>query len=391
MAVVVLVGGGMGGLSTAIALRKGLSKDHRVIVVEPQTTQYFLPSLLWVMVGRRAPGDITRSIDPVSSRGIILQRGEAVDIDLKRRNVKMKDGELPYDFLVLAPGAEFATELIPGLRDRKSHAPGGDNGSEFNLYTMDGVIDLTKALRTFGGGEIAIVAPPGQWKCPPVPYEAAMLLDGYFRKAHKNRNVRISVYTPESSPFEAAGSLVGKAIGQNLEKRGIKCEGNRHLTAVERKRKLIRFRDGVAPYDLLIFIPPHRAPEITRRCGLSREGGYVRVDPHSMATQYDGVYVIGDAAEVQLPSGLPLPKMGAITHLQSLVVAGNIVRRIEGKGKVRSFSGIIPCFIELGGGTSIAIFGNLYKPGPQFRVFPSFPLWVAAKALAERNWLRERE
>ena len=391
MATIVIVGGGTGGLSAAIALKKGLGNEHKVIVVERECTQYFPPSLLWVMDGRRTAEAITRDIEPVTSRGIILELNEATDLDLDRRTISTRSGQLSYDFLIFSPGIEYDLEAIPGLK--ACLGPGGvsdHSGAGFNLYTMEGVLSLRGALRVFQGGDVAIVAPPGPYRCPPVAYEAAMLLDSYFQRAGKRDKVRISVFTPEYKPFEFEGKQATNEILRSLRNSGITHTGGCHLTSVDPGRRLLRFREGTAQYDLLVCIPPHSPPAIARRSRLSSDGGFVHVDPNYLRTSYENVYAIGDVAEILLPSGVPIPKMGAVAHLQSLVVAGNIIREITGKGKPRSFSGTIPCIIEIGKYKAFVIFGNLYNPAPRFRVLPRLPIWTAGKVLIERNWLRER-
>jgi len=74
------------------------------------------------------------------------------------------------DFLVLALGADLDPAGAPGLAE---HA--------HTFYTVEGALRLKAALEAFGGGDVAIVIPKIPFKCPPAPYEAAMLLEHAFR------------------------------------------------------------------------------------------------------------------------------------------------------------------------------------------------------------------
>ena len=56
---VLVLGGGVGGIVTANALRQRLGSEHRIVVVDKRGEHVYSPSLLWVMVGWRRPGQIT--------------------------------------------------------------------------------------------------------------------------------------------------------------------------------------------------------------------------------------------------------------------------------------------------------------------------------------------
>ena len=50
---VVVLGGGVGGLVAANQLRKRLSNEHQVVVVERNPRHYFAPSFPWLAMGTR--------------------------------------------------------------------------------------------------------------------------------------------------------------------------------------------------------------------------------------------------------------------------------------------------------------------------------------------------
>jgi sulfide:quinone oxidoreductase len=59
--------------------------------------------------------------------------------------------------------------------------------------------------------------------------------------------------------------------------------------------------------------------------------GYVEVDPHTLETEYSGVYAIGDAAAIRLPViDAYAPKAGIFAHYQGEVVARNIAFLAQG-------------------------------------------------------------
>ncbi|HHY33303.1 MAG TPA: NAD(P)/FAD-dependent oxidoreductase [Firmicutes bacterium] len=406
MATVVVVGAGIGGLTAATTLRKGLAREHEVAVVEREMVQGFYPSLLWILEGRRTPKDITRSLDALSRRGITLIHDTVQDIDMAHRVVKCEREQVPYDFLVLAPGADHAPELVPGLVDGPTHpmASGSarTSGPVFNLFSIEGILGLRGALEAAERGDILVVAPTGPHKCPPVPVETAMILDRVLRRAGKRKRFSIRVFSPETLPFEAAGAAVGRTAVQAMARRGVSYHGNWHLEAVERDRRVAVFAEGRVAYDILVFIPPIRVPDFVRRAGLSSgNDGFVSVDPHYLSVSgpaapdsaggKDRVFAIGDVTSIPMPRGGFVPKSGAIAHLQSLVVVGNISALVRGKSPARRFSGTAMCVIEMGDLAPITAVGNFLARSGDFKVLPRLRTFVSIKAAIERKWLSERE
>ncbi|NLG78971.1 MAG: NAD(P)/FAD-dependent oxidoreductase [Firmicutes bacterium] len=404
MAVVVVVGAGTGGLTAAITLRKGLAREHEVAVVEREMVQGFYPSLLWVLEGRRTPKDITRSLDAVRRRGITLVHDTVQDVDMVRRLVKCEREQVPYDFLVLAPGADHAPERVPGLVDAPAHPMASGSartpGPVFNLFSIEGILGLRGALETAERGDILVVAPAGPYKCPPVPVETAMILDRVLRRAGKRKRFSISVFSPETLPFEAAGTAVGRTAVQAMARREVSYHGDWHLESVDRDRRVAVFTEGRVAYDILVFIPPIRVPDFVKQAGLSSgKDEFVRVDPHYLSLSTvdnprggeDRVFAIGDVTNIPMPRGGSIPKSGAVAHLQSLVVAGNIAALVRGKAPRRRFSGLAMCVVEMGDLPPVTIVGNFFSQSRDFRVLPRLRAFITVKQLVERNWLRERQ
>ena len=70
-----ILGGGIGGIVAASKLRRALSREHRVVLVEQASTHLFQPSLLWLMLGLRAPGQISRPYTALARRRRCALRG----------------------------------------------------------------------------------------------------------------------------------------------------------------------------------------------------------------------------------------------------------------------------------------------------------------------------
>lgn len=105
---VVVIGAGFAGLHCARDL--GGSPDHEVTVVDRRNHFVFQPLLYQVAMAELSPADIAAPIRSVLSRArnVRVVKGEALGFDLAARTVRCDFGELPYDALVVATGAQHA-------------------------------------------------------------------------------------------------------------------------------------------------------------------------------------------------------------------------------------------------------------------------------------------
>ena len=94
---IVILGGGVGGIATANALRERLGQEHRIVVVDKQAEYVFTPSLLWVMVGWRRPEQITKGLERLVRPGVEVVIAEGQEIDLDGQKVKTSSGDISYD------------------------------------------------------------------------------------------------------------------------------------------------------------------------------------------------------------------------------------------------------------------------------------------------------
>src|SRR3990172_1937572 len=113
----IILVGGIGGLVAATALRKALPAQHRVVLVERESSFVFAPSLLWVMTGNRAAQQISRPMARLARHGVEVVRGEIEHIDPARREIVVSGHKLTGDYLIVTLGADLAPEIVPGLSE----------------------------------------------------------------------------------------------------------------------------------------------------------------------------------------------------------------------------------------------------------------------------------
>src|SRR5690606_29613686 len=129
---VVILGGGFAGLACARALRRA---PVRVTLVDRSNHHLFQPLLYQVATASLSPADIAMPIRAVLRRqeNAEVWMGEATSVDVENKVVHLTDGELSYDYLVVATGA---THAYFGNDHWAEHAPG--------LKTIDDAVEIRR-------------------------------------------------------------------------------------------------------------------------------------------------------------------------------------------------------------------------------------------------------
>jgi len=362
---VLILGGGWGGLTAAHHLRDLLPPNHRILVIERSATFSLGVSNLGLMTGTRQSVDqIRRNMARLKRPGIEWIHAQVQEVDPETRTAETDAGTLTGDYLVLALGAELVPESVVGFSE-----------SAFNLYEPDGAAALHDRLERFDGGRIAVLVAGAPFRCPAAPYEAAMLIEAWARDNGVRDRVEIDLYTPESIPMAVAGPVVGQGLCTLMDQRNISYHFNHQVMGIDKASGTMQFEQDEASFDLLVGIPPHRAPEPIRRAGLIDSSGYVPVHPQTLEilsdidtleVQYPGVYAIGDVAAIRLLNSMLLPKAGVFAEGEAHVVAAAIAADIEGTDRSDVYDGNGFCYVEVGDGEAAYGSGEFYAyPGPR--------------------------
>lgn len=373
---IAILGAGTGGLTCASRLRRMLGQEHRIVLVDRSPHYTFEPSLPWVMTGERTVPRITRDLRSLSKKGLEFVLGEVTSIDVAAHRVHTANRSLLYDYLVIALGVDYSSEEVPGLN------------RAWTFYHGEGAEGLRDEVAGFGGGTVVVCVPTLPYKCPPSPFEGALLIDSLLRKRGVRDSSKIHIYTPEVSPISSAGESIGEKVLSLLTERDIRFNGGVNLKSVNHEMKQLNFHDQApVSFDLLVATPVHRAPNVLRESGLLGADGWVAVNPEQLNTVAEDVYAIGDCTSIPMPNGQMLPKAGVFAHGQAEVVARNLTAEIGGRDPIWAFGGQGACFMETGGGKAAYIVGDYYSDPPlvSLRGPSRFRHW--AKVGFERVWL----
>ena len=377
---ILILGGGVGGIVTANALRESLASEHRIVVVDKRAEYIFTPSLLWVMTGWRQPDQITKDLRHMLQFGIEVVQAEVQEIDPERAIVRANGDDLAYDYLVVTLGADLAPEVMPGYVE-----------TAYNFFDLEGTTKLWSALQRFEGGRVAVLVSAMPFKCPAAPYEAAMLIEDVLRRRGIRDRCQVRVFTPEPQPMLVAGADMGVSVVGMLATKNIGFHPNLSLDHIDAVRQTLIFKNGrQESFDLLAAVPPHRPPTVVKESSLANEAGWVTVDKHTLQTHFENVYAIGDVTAIILNNGLPLPKAGTFAHAEAEAVAARIIAEIGGSVPQAEFDGVGYCWIEAGSGSAGFASGQFYaEPNPVVGQPRSGRLWHWGKVMFESYWMNE--
>jgi len=357
----VILGGGFGGISAANSLRRLLTAEHEIVVIDESSRFHVGAGKTWIMLGERTYDQISQSRVALLAPGVRFVEAKVQSIGLSNRTVSLQSGSLNWDFLVIALGADLNPARLPGLGE-----------AAHTFYTVEGAQRLKVVLERFSGGDVALLIPRVPFKCPPAPYEAALLLHHAFESRGLAGKARLAIYTAEGAPMATAGPEMGQYIKGELAQRAIAFFPQRSTSRVDGTAQRVVFEDGSeARYDLLIAIPPHEAPKVVRDAQLTNQSGWLPVDPQTLQVKQPSdareVYAVGDVTIVPLPGrykpdiGLSLPKAGVFAEAHGRVVAHQIAARILGRTPEEAFDGKGYCYLETGAARAVKAEGSFFE------------------------------
>ena len=192
---------------------------------------------------------------------------------------------------------------------------------------MGAALRLRDALSRFEGGRIVVGVASTPYRCPPGPYDMTWPIEDALRQRGLRERTEIDFFTPEPGPVRGSGHPA-EFITKHLGLRGITLHTGFAIAAVDGAAKTIRAQDGRSlEFDLGVVVPPHRPSRVLYESGLvDGSAGIAITNPDLLETRWEGVYAIGDNAD------MPASKAGVVAHEEADVVAHNIAVEITGKG-----------------------------------------------------------
>lgn len=353
MSHVLVLGGGFGGLAAASELRT--THPELEVTLVSAAGEFFMGfAKLWDLARSRPLADGTRSLTALEARGVRFVHAEITAIDPARCSAETTAGTVEADALLIALGAGSS----PAHRELLS----GEGA--FDLYDGRELAGMHAALDAVGEGRVLVSILGGPFKCPPAPFEAALLVDERLRVRGVRDQVGVAISTPQPITLPVAGPDASRYVAGFLAERDIELFSESPVTAVDGDRRQVTFGDGASvDYQVLLGVPASAPPPVVASSGLVAPSGWIEPDRHTLATSAERVYAVGDCTNIPNAIGA-LPKAGVFAAAQGEVAARNIAADLLGTERA-SFDGHGFCFLELPGEKVAYVEGDFYaEPRP---------------------------
>ncbi len=370
-----VLGGGFGGAQAALTTDGLLGDGHRITVVDRSEASYLCGANPLLMVGERPRAGVTRPLATLAEHGIDLVLDEILTIDPDGRRVQTTRQVLPFDYLVVALGAVYDWNAVPG------------SGAAGSFYDHAHSVALREAVGRFEGGKVVVAVSGAPYKCPPAPLEAALVLEWHFRKRGVPAQIHLCI--PEPAPLAVAGPETAKRVADVLTSRGVVLHTQATATSLEDSGRRVYLSDGsTLDADLSMVVPVHRAPAVAVEAGLTMGMPWVPVDPETLETRAaPGVFAVGDVNSIPIGGERALPKAGVFASAQGRLAAEVIASRVLGTSPPAPYDGAGSCFLHLSGEEVAEVGGVFLAPGgPQVGLGDPRP--ASFKERWEAEWQR---
>ena len=398
MAHIVVLGGGIGGMSCAYELKEAVRREDTVTVVSNRPFFQFTPSNPWVAVKWRKKSDITVELAPLLAKhGIGFNASGATRVHPAENRIDLGDGSsMAYDYLVIATGPELAFDEIEGL------------GPERNTQSICDVDHATGANAQWeefcrDPGPIVVGAVQGA-SCYGPAYEFAMIMDADLRKRRIRDKVPMTFVTAEPYVGHLGLGGVGDTKGlleSEMRQRHIKWianakvdkvePGKMFVTEVDDDGKLKKNHEVAFKYSMML--PAFRGIAAVRGIeGLTNPRGFITVDKHQRNAKYPNVFGVGVCIAIppleQTPVPVGVPKTGYMIESMVTATALNIAGLLRGVPPTHEATWNAICLADFGD-SGVAFFAMPQNP-PRNVNWASSGMWVhLAKVAFEKYFLRK--
>jgi NADH:ubiquinone reductase (H+-translocating) len=335
---VVILGGGFGGLYTAKALRRA---PVDVTLVDRRNFHLFQPLLYQVATGSLSPGEIAAPLRAIlrDQKNARVLLGDAVDLDAQNRRLILADGELPYDTLIVATGAQ---NYFFGHDDWQKTAPGLKTIEDATAIRHNLLLAFEEAERepdperrrswlTF---VIVGAGPTG------VELAGALAEIAHDTLRHDFRSIRPEesrIFLLDASPHVLSSYPQSLSIQaeRSLIKLGVRCRNGVQVTSIDAHGVTLQTPSGPDRIEARTVLwaagvgPSAFGKVLGRSAGAIVDNkGHVRVDAQLTIANHPEIFVIGDLAHVE-QNGKLLPGVAPVAIQQGSYAARAIVRRLN--------------------------------------------------------------
>ncbi len=329
---IVIVGGGFGGLAAARALAKA---PVQVTLLDRHNHHLFQPLLYQVATAGLSPAEIASPIRRILStqRNVTVLLAEATAVEPEAKRMRLADGDLSYDQLILATGA---THSYFGQDDWAIHAPG--------LKTLDDALEIRRrVLFAFEKAEREVDAerrrqwltlvvvgggPTGVEMAGALAEVARHTLPGDFRHIDP-KSARVVLVEAGPRVLPAYPPDLSESARRQLEALGVHVWTGAAVTGVDAEG--VQMGADRLAARTVVWAAGVEASPLARSLGVQLDrAGRVQVEPDLSVPGRPDIFVIGDLAAVE-SDGRAVPGVAPAAIQMGRHAAANVLRRLRGE------------------------------------------------------------
>lgn len=326
---VIVVGAGFAGVAAAKELgRKGV----RVLLIDSNNYHQFQPLLYQVATSQIGVSAIARPLRSVFRRfkTVRVLTAKVVTLDTAQRTVTTADGRtFQAGILVIAvgavpnffntPGAEQLAYPLYSVTDATKLGAGLTRLLDHADSNPDGFLDVV----VVGGG------PTGVETAGAMAENVKYVVRKYFSPELAAR-CRVHLVDMVPSVLNMFSAKSQSYATDRLGKVGVQLHMGVSVTEV--RKDGVALADGsFVPAQIVVWAGGLKAGDLIAGSGLAQgRGGRIDVRPDLTAPDVDGVYVLGDAANITDSTGAKLPQLGSVAQQAGKWAAANILADLSG-------------------------------------------------------------
>ena len=318
---IVVIGGGWGGLAAARRLRQQ-QPDAEVLLIDANPAFTSLPLSNRWLVGLPPATLMQQDYTQIAARqGYRFLQARVTGIDPTQRHVHLGSIRLSYDWLIVAAGIE--EDFSPWFGQDTATAEQMRQTSPSGFTGLTSLQALKTALARFTGGTLLMNLPPAPYRCPPAPYERAVLLADWLSRTQSSAHLVILDPNPPMPAFER--------VFRDTYRHMITYVPQAAIRQIDPGRQRISTEFDTVDYKQAILMPPQRAARLSQESGFCERDGWAKVNPDSLQWPDDErIFLIGDQVGRISPLFGAYPKTGQMAARQGHLAADHISARIQG-------------------------------------------------------------
>lgn len=339
---VVILGGGFGGLSAA----KRLScKAVDVTLIDQRNHHLFQPLLYQVATAALTPQDVAWPVRAVfrGAKNVRVLMNSVQNVDTKKQRVHLQDGiEIPYDYLILATGAQKSyfgndhwEQFAPALKTiGEATQIRAKILRAFELAEMEQDVEKRKELLTFvivGGG------PTGVELAGAISELAHHALAEDFRRIRSD-SARIILVDGGDRVLKMFPPELSAKAQESLEKMGVEIILNVRVEDVTAEG--VTYSGTFLPAKVILWGAGVQASPAAKWLDVEADrGGRIVVTDDFSVPNLPNVFAVGDtAAYTQKGAEMALPGVAPVAKQGGLFVAKLIEAKVANKRKLPTFN-----------------------------------------------------